>query len=287
MLAIWMGIWFGRRAYLSGKNKNSAIRWAIIGVGLLIAIGMTTSVTGAVIFSSIRKGYIFQTAFPWILDISDPFVVMATCWVGMIFLTGANREGVTVGLTPNQECQSPAAQNTGQKVIYVAVVLAATTLGMTLLLLCNPEAILEPITHALRVFVARSSAALLNLVGIQTYSRDTVIFSRGGVLDVGAPHSMGSLIPLLTELVMFTWATQSSLWKRWVLLLFVIPAFLMGHIARSVLVLGLGYSQGQDVAATFYRNHSKLVIHGVALATLAAPGLVLYLLGRLAQMKRA
>lgn len=149
---------------------------------------------------------------------------------------------------------------------------------ITFLLLMIPlnfldEAVGLPLQH----FMARASAIVLNLVGIEAVRIGTSIRSAVFDFDVANPCSgIRSLMALTTVTAAFAYVTQNTLWKRWALFLSAIPLAVLGNLARvlGIALVGQVYGRG---AAMRVHDYSGPIIFGVALTAMVAFGFLLNL----------
>ena len=150
---------------------------------------------------------------------------------------------------------------------------------ITFLLLMIPLNFLdEMVGFPLRIFVAQTSTALLNWLGIEAIHVGTGIYSRVFRFDVADPCSgIRSLMALMTVTAAYAYITQESWWKRWILFLSSMPLAVLGNMARVISIALVAQVYGQEAAANIYHEWSGFILFPAALGGMVVLGILLNL----------
>jgi exosortase len=149
------------------------------------------------------------------------------------------------------------------------------------LLFMIPLNFLDPYTFGLRLFTARVSTSLLNVLGMQVFREGTGIYSRLNrfqPLEVANPCSgIRSLVALIALTSLYGYVTMHATWKKWVLFVSSIPLAVIGNLARITAVALVAQGFGQDLAMRIYHDWSGYIIFSLAILCMIGLGAALNL----------
>jgi exosortase len=149
------------------------------------------------------------------------------------------------------------------------------------LLFMIPLNFLDPYTFGLRLFTARVSTWLLNVLGMQVFRQGTGIYSkldRFQPLEVADPCSgIRSLVALIALTSLYGYVTMRATWKKWVLFASSIPLAVVGNLARITTVALVAQGFGQDLAMRIYHDWSGYIIFSLAILCMIGLGTALNL----------
>jgi exosortase len=132
------------------------------------------------------------------------------------------------------------------------------------------------VSFPLRMFVARASTSMLDVVGLDVYQNGTGIYSRSGrfqPLDVADPCSgIRSLVALMALTSLYGYVTMDRSWKKWLLFLSSIPLAVLGNLARITTVALVAQGFGQDWAMKIYHDYSGYIVFSLAILCMIALG---------------
>lgn len=147
------------------------------------------------------------------------------------------------------------------------------------LVFCIPLSFLNNITVPLRVFASKASVLLLNGFGIESARSGTMVYSAaaGGFnLDIADPCSgLRSLIAMAALSAVYSYFTQRTLLKQWILFIVALPVAIAGNIARIVTIAITAELFGQAAAMNVYHNYSGMIVIFFAMLLLVAFGKIL------------
>jgi exosortase len=150
------------------------------------------------------------------------------------------------------------------------------------LLFMIPVTFLEqPLAFPLRMFVAKLSVWILNVLGLDVLQDGTAIRSAQGrfqPLDVANPCSgIRSLVALMALTSLYGYVTMDRGWKKWILFLSSIPLAVLGNLARISTVALVAQGFGQDIAMKVYHEYSGYIVFSLAILCMLALGAALNL----------
>lgn len=145
-----------------------------------------------------------------------------------------------------------------------------------------PLNFLEPyVSFPLRIFVARISTVLLQVLGLDVFQNGTGILSRSGrfaPLDVADPCSgIRSLVALMALTSLYGYVTMDRAWKKWVLFVSSIPLAVLGNVARITTVALVAQGFGSDWAMKIYHDYSGYIVFSLAILSMVVLGVLLNL----------
>lgn len=142
-----------------------------------------------------------------------------------------------------------------------------------------PAIILNMITFPLQLLAAKFSTASLQLVGLPVYREGNIIFLPHTTLEiVEACSGIRSLVSLLALAVVFAYATQRQIGKRWALAVSAVPIALVANAFRIWGTGVLAFLYGTKVAEGFYHTFAGWLVFVVAFVLLLSEGFLLSLL---------
>jgi exosortase len=135
------------------------------------------------------------------------------------------------------------------------------------------------VSFPLRLFVARVSTSLLNVLGMEVYREGTGIYSRLNrflPLEVADPCSgIRSLVALIALTSLYGYITMRETWKKWVLFVSSMPLAVVGNLARITTVALVAQGFGQDWAMKIYHDYSGYIVFSLAILCMIGLGAVL------------
>lgn len=146
------------------------------------------------------------------------------------------------------------------------------------LIFCVPLNFLDDLTFPLQMAMIRSSAALLNGLGLEVaYSGTNLTVVQSGYdFDVAAPCSgLRSLLAMTALTSVYACITQNTWWKKWLLFFCSIPLAVIGNMARITSIVLVAEVAGPAFALGPYHDYSGYVVFAVAIGLMVAVGGVL------------
>ena len=143
-----------------------------------------------------------------------------------------------------------------------------------------PAIVVNTIAFPLQLFAAKTAAFCLFNFGIPVLREGNVIALAGTTLEVAeACSGIRSLQALLALGTVYAYFTQSSMWKRWTLVLLSIPIAIVANAFRVSGTGILAHYWGPQAAEGFYHTFSGWLIFLVAFVLLLACGWLLSHIG--------
>ena len=143
-----------------------------------------------------------------------------------------------------------------------------------------PAIVVNAIAFPLQLFAAKTAVFCLFNFGIPVLREGNVIVLAGTTLEVAeACSGIRSLQALLALGTVYAYFTQSSTWKRWILVLLSIPIAIVANAFRVSGTGILAHYWGARAAEGFYHTFSGWLIFVVAFALLLLAGAVLSKIG--------
>jgi len=125
-----------------------------------------------------------------------------------------------------------------------------------------PIPFLQDLTAFLQFFMADLSTGLLQVFGYEIVSEGATIYLPNAIFLIGEPSSgIQSLIALLTLMVPIIYFTKTSLKKKSLLYLLIIPVAMLGNLIRIVTLFIVGYYYGQNAAAVFWHDIGGILFY--------------------------
>ena len=117
----------------------------------------------------------------------------------------------------------------------------------------------------LKLFSAYLSANIIYLLGIPVFREGVILNFSTGSIEVADPCSgIRSILSLLALGIIFAYFTESSAFKKIVLVISAIPLAVLGNLVR-ILFTGIMTSNGINVTKGFIHTLSGLLVFLVAL----------------------
>ena len=139
-----------------------------------------------------------------------------------------------------------------------------------------PAIVVNTIAFPLQLFAAKTAAFCLYNFGIPVLREGNVIALATTTLEVAeACSGIRSLQALLALGTVYAYFTQSSMWKRWTLVLLSIPIAIIANAFRVSGTGVLAHYWGAQAAEGFYHTFSGWLIFLVAFVLLLACGWLL------------
>lgn len=136
------------------------------------------------------------------------------------------------------------------------------------LIFCIPFNFLDSLTFPLRMMATTVSSSLLNGLGIpvrQLGSSIHFVHHQGLILDVADPCSgLRSLIAMMALSAAYTFFTQTTLVRKWMLFLLSIPIAILANVVRITTISIVAATFGEDRALTLYHDYSGYLLFGAA-----------------------
>ncbi len=143
-----------------------------------------------------------------------------------------------------------------------------------------PAIVVNAVAFPLQLFAAKTAAFCLFNFGIPVLREGNVIALAGTTLEVAeACSGIRSLQALLALGTVYAYFTQSSMWKRWTLVLLSIPIAIVANAFRVTGTGVLAHYWGPQAAEGFYHTFSGWLIFLVAFVLLLACGWLLSRVG--------
>jgi exosortase len=143
-----------------------------------------------------------------------------------------------------------------------------------------PAIVVNTIAFPLQLFAAKTAAFCLYNFGIPVLREGNVIALATTTLEVAeACSGIRSLQALLALGTVYAYFTQSSMWKRWTLVLLSIPIAIVANAFRVSGTGILAHYWGAQAAEGFYHTFSGWLIFLVAFVLLLACGWLLSRVG--------
>jgi exosortase len=143
------------------------------------------------------------------------------------------------------------------------------------LIFCVPLNFLDDLTFPLQMAMIKSSAALLNGLGLEVAYAGTkmTILQSGYDFDVAAPCSgLRSLLAMTALTAVYAYITQDVWWKKWLLFFCSIPLAIVGNMARITGIVVVAEVFGQEFALGTFHDYSGYVVFAVAIGLMVAVG---------------
>lgn len=113
-----------------------------------------------------------------------------------------------------------------------------------------PEAVISIISFPLKLFAAKAGVWAVSMFGIPVYGEGFNIYIPAGHLLVGNPCSgLRSIIAFMALGSVFSYLTQLSMGKKWILFLSSIPIALVSNIIRVPILILVSHFWGLKAAA--------------------------------------
>ena len=120
-----------------------------------------------------------------------------------------------------------------------------------------PTYLIEQISFPMKMLVAKTGVAMVELLGIPVYRSGLYITIPAGQLLVANPCSgLWSLIAFLALGTLLAHMTQLSLWRKGLLILLTIPVALVSNMARVPMLILISHFWGLQAAAPHTAIHT-------------------------------
>lgn len=118
-----------------------------------------------------------------------------------------------------------------------------------------PIPFLPELTAFLQFAMVHLSTGFLRIFGYEIVSEGATIYLPNATFVIGEPSSgIQSLIALLTLMIPLIYFTKTSLKKKSLLYLLIIPVAMLGNLLRIVTLFLVGYYYGEAIAADFWHD---------------------------------
>ena len=118
-----------------------------------------------------------------------------------------------------------------------------------------PIPFLPEFTAFLQFAMAKLSTGLMQVFGYEIVAEGATIYLPNATFVIGAPSSgIQSLVALLTLMIPLIYFTDTSVKKKRLLYLLIVPVAVLGNLMRIVTLFLVGYYFGQEVAAEFWHD---------------------------------
>jgi len=123
-----------------------------------------------------------------------------------------------------------------------------------------PIPFLPEFTAFLQFAMAKLSTGLMQVFGYEIVAKGATIYLPNATFVIGAPSSgIQSLVALLTLMIPLIYFTNTSVKKKRLLYLLIIPVAVFGNLLRIVTLFLVGYYFGQEVAAEFWHDLGSIL----------------------------
>ena len=135
-------------------------------------------------------------------------------------------------------------------------------IALLLFMIPLPGVVIIGTSFRMKMFAARASTYLINLIGISAIRDGSILFlPNGGQLMIGDPCSgLRSLISLLALGALFTQFVNGSRLKKQALFLSSIPIALLSNMLRIIMLAWVTYVYGEQAAMGFFHDFSGLLV---------------------------
>lgn len=143
------------------------------------------------------------------------------------------------------------------------------------LIFCVPLNFLDDLTFPLQMVMIKSSAAILNGLGLEVAYSGTAmtVLQSGYDFDVAAPCSgLRSLLAMTALTSVYAYITQDTWWKKWLLFFCSIPLAIAGNMARITCIVVVAEVFGQSFALGTFHDYSGYVVFAVAIGLMVVVG---------------
>lgn len=144
-----------------------------------------------------------------------------------------------------------------------------------------PYLIYDAVAFPLKLFATRVATAILSLAGVPVLSEGNIIHLAGQTLEVAdACSGIRSLVSLVALGVVYAYFTETTTWKRVVLVAFTVP---IAVAANALRVTGTGFLThyiSPQAAEGFFHSFSGWLVFVAAFSLLIAVGAGLKLFGK-------
>jgi len=125
-----------------------------------------------------------------------------------------------------------------------------------------PIPFLPELTAFLQFAMAHLSTGFLQVFGYEIVSEGATIYLPNATFVIGEPSSgIQSLIALLTLMIPIIYFTKTSLKKKSLLYLLIIPVAMLGNLLRIVTLFLVGYYYGEAIAADFWHDIGGILFY--------------------------
>ena len=144
-----------------------------------------------------------------------------------------------------------------------------------------PAIVVNSIAFPLQLFAAKTATFCLFSLGIPVLREGNLIALAGTTLEVAeACSGLRSLLSLLALGTVYGYFSQSSLWKRWVLVFLSIPIAILANAIRVSGTGILAHHWGVEAAEGFYHTFEGWIVFIAAFVMLLICGTLLSWIGR-------
>ena len=125
-----------------------------------------------------------------------------------------------------------------------------------------PIPFLPELTAFLQFAMVHLSTGLLQVFGYEIVAEGATIYLPNATFVIGEPSSgIQSLIALLTLMIPLIYFTKTSLKKKSLLYLLIIPVAMLGNLLRIVTLFIVGYYYGEAIAADFWHDIGGILFY--------------------------
>jgi exosortase len=144
-----------------------------------------------------------------------------------------------------------------------------------------PYIVYDAIAFPLKLFVTKSSVAVLQLLSIPVVREGNIIMFPQTVLEVAdACSGLRSLMSLITLAVALAFLTQTSPLKRSILIVSAIPVAIITNMFRVITTGVLASNFGAAAAEGFFHEFAGMAVFLLAMALLFAESTFLKKVGK-------
>ena len=159
--------------------------------------------------------------------------------------------------------------------------LSSLAIAFLLFMVPLPYIVYDSLAFPLKLMVTKASVAVLKILSIPVVSEGNIIMFPQTVLEVAdACSGLRSLMSLITLAVAFAFMTQSSPFKRTLLIVSAVPIAIITNMFRVITTGVLASSYGAAAAEGFFHEFAGMAVFLLAMIILFAEGALLKKVGR-------
>jgi exosortase len=159
--------------------------------------------------------------------------------------------------------------------------LSSLSISFLIFMIPLPYIVYDAIAFPLKLFVTKSSVAVLQLLSIPVVREGNIIMFPQTVLEVAdACSGLRSLMSLITLAVALAFITQTSPLKRSILIVSAIPVAIITNMFRVITTGVLASNFGAAAAEGFFHEFAGMAVFLLAMALLFAESTFLKKVGK-------
>ena len=153
---------------------------------------------------------------------------------------------------------------------------ARASVGFLIFMIPLPLAVVDSVTLSLQRFVAWSSAAMLDLLGVPVHHEGVFLTLPQMTLEVAEVcNGLRFLMTLLVLTIAFGQVSQRTIGRKVLLAVVAVPVAILANAVRVAGIAFAAFHVGPEAASGFYHLLVGKVVWGVTIVVLVAFGLLL------------